>query len=389
MDTLLSARPRLARGWIIAVSGVLLLGSLVVWGLVRSMPASEQWIEVQAGAIEESITVASEVVPTRDRLVTTQNGGVVESLDASPGKLVEPGEVLLRLGNPGLLRDLAEAEADLATARAEAKAMEYDLADQIDDMRLSWDQALVDRDVAKARLEAEQKLWSLGISSRISLERYQAEFKKQSMVVDRALRKLRKLEASRNSRLQAKLGQVAASESRARSLRDARAALLVTAPFSGTYVAKDLKLGQSIAAGTVVAEIIGPEIELKLSIPGGYRDEVRSGQAVRLDGDVEAVITRIAPVTRDGMFEARARVETGSSSLVNGSTHDVTVAIRNHGSGTYIRFPGGSLAHHSVDAVVQDSDGERHRRSVVFGASYGDKVVVESGASGGELILGP
>lgn len=390
MDTPIAPGRKRSWRWLIAGVIILFIGLLITWQMERTNPNDGGIVEVWVGPIEETIPISVEAVPTASRLLTTIMGGTVEELVAAPGQMVSPGDILIRLSNPTIARDLMDAETDLAVARAEVATEQDRLQAEISGIALDLDKAELDLGVARAQMDAERKLQEAGISSRIALVRSQSEFEKQKMSTQHARRKLAMLRSSLTARIQPKRAKVRALEDRARYLRQALDALVVRAPFRGLYAAQDLKVGQSMAAGAIVAEVISKETELRVSIPAGYGGRVGPGQSILIDGDQKggAELTSIEPVVRDDMLHGRARLKAGARRVANGATFTAELVVKTHGSGTFIKVSRPSLANRTINLTVEDGDGRRRNQAVTFGDQYGNILVVKDGLAKGDEVHG-
>lgn len=110
------------RWWWLVAALVLLVGGLLIWRTLRpAAPAvAYRTAEVERGDLEETITANGVINPVRVVNVGTQVSGTVETLYADYNDRVTAGQVLLRL-DPALFNSrLAQSQASLANARANA-----------------------------------------------------------------------------------------------------------------------------------------------------------------------------------------------------------------------------------------------------------------------------
>lgn len=110
------------RWWWLVAALVLLVGGVLVWRALRpAAPAvTYRTAEVERGDLQETITANGVINPVRVVNVGTQVSGTVETLYADYNDRVTAGQVLLRL-DPALFNSrLAQSQASLANARANA-----------------------------------------------------------------------------------------------------------------------------------------------------------------------------------------------------------------------------------------------------------------------------
>jgi membrane fusion protein (multidrug efflux system) len=187
---------------------------------------------------------------------------------------------------------------------------------------------------------------------------------------------------------QARAGQQAAE----RSLRETR----ITCPFSGHVAERMVEVGQMVGPSTPLARLVDVgRLKLSLSVTGDQLARIRLGQEVTLVDSARPLERFTGAVSRLGV----AAEESTHTFPVEVSVEQASVGLR---AGQVVRSSltlgdyRGVLAV-PVDAVQQDGEqpavfvvreGRAHRVPVRTGAQVRDQVVIESGLSAGDRVIG-
>lgn len=326
----------------LVVLGGLGYGGWIAWERLSPASASQQdggaarpaplvvAAEATFAPIERSVfAVGSGLALQRVDLQTTV-AGRVETVNFEGGEAVEQGHVLLTLADDAARAALAEAEADLAEARA-----------------------------AYARVQA------LRDSGRVAV-----------------------------AALDTAAAELARSEARVAGARDDLANRTLRAPFAGVVGFPLVDPGAVVDANTVVGSLDDlSAIRVDFRVPERFFGDVAAGAAVRAEtqvwpdevfgGEVIGVSRRVDPVTRS--FDVRARIDNADFRLPSGVFLRVALVLD---SRMAVLAPEESVvALGDETAVFVVADGVAHRRVVALGARQAGRVEVVSGLEAGELVV--
>lgn len=300
-------------GWLVVA---VVIGLLAVWIATGDPPAPESSVversdtvrvaveTSRAESIERLVTVQGEIEPEQVVTVRAKTGGEVAETPVEEGAVVEAGALIARL-------DLDDREARLREARAELARAQSDYA-------------------------AAVRLAEGGFQAQLQVERARAE-----------------LEAARAGVAEIEL-----------DIRHTR----VTAPIPGVLNTQIARVGDYVAPGEPIAEIVENDpLRAVVSIPQQRIDAIREGLSARVtfldgtqrEGRVSYLSVIADPATRT--FTARVRVDNPERSLPSGTSVTVEIPVER------------VTAHGISPALIsQDEDG---RLGIKVAAEGGDGLV--------------
>lgn len=259
-------------------------------------PAKVKWEKPRRGKLEEWVELAGATTPLPDRIARVSapvEGRVVSILDnggkpIAEGQWVERGAVLAQLDATVIQANLAKSQAVQEVLREEQLQAKY---------AVELAQSDVDR---LAKLKAEEDSGSPGRRTQLvsPVDRLKADF---------ALKDAR-------SKLKAATGKLAAGVKEIESLQAQRKFHTLTAPISGHVGRVQVVPGQTLAVGTLVAEIIDldEQIDVLCFVPPSMIGRFEIGQSAQLggfDAGAAALAGRIAFVAN------QAEPETGNFAI--------------------------------------------------------------------------
>lgn len=238
--------------------GALLVTTLATAGL--SSPARAQGgppptpVRVDAAVQEEVQSmrrVSGEIRAKRRSLVAVREEGLVAELHVREGQRVKAGEVLAQLDPQRLVDELAVLLAELPQAAAGVQEQEALLEQVQNDLRVL--EELAERDAVNPKELMDAR---------------------SAVAVARA----------RTERARTTVGLI---EARIARLERRIADMAPTAPFDGVVVARTTEVGQWLAAGATIVELVADtELEVHVDVPQGYY-----GPLTSLEGAIELDVT--------------------------------------------------------------------------------------------------
>lgn len=376
---------RPALPWVGAAALVVVAG-IAAWRWHAPAPEAMTPVPVQAGPLADTVPINAVLAPARVGVVSTISGGTVVEVVAFPGQAVKAGDILVKLSNPDLERQLGEAVSEHAGARADLVSQRADAVDQANSLKMAELNAANAVRIANMQLEAESKLQKQGIISRLTLDRTAAERDGKAAASEYASAHRIQARTASTAKVAAASERAEVLQARVDSLKVLVSGLTMRAPFDGVVSKVDGKPGASIAAGTQLAEVITPELQVNLEVAEQYANAIKVGQTIRLAGGVSGKVLALAPSAEGGIVKGKARLEGDTSKLRSDSTLPGEAVLAEHGTGIYIELEGGGLENKSVPATLQVGD-KTVDRTVRFGPRYRQQLVVLDGAQPGEQIV--
>jgi len=299
--------------------------------------------------ITEQLPLSGSVLSPRYSDLTTQESGLVVSLNVDTGDQVEQGDLLLQLDG-----ELTRLELERLLARQEEAILTYDDARRLADEGRSL---INDRNISKSQYET----------------RLATEAKEET--------KLRQLNT------QVRMQQVKYERHK------------LHAPFSGVIGFRHTEVGEWLGAGNSAMQLVQIDpLRVQANVPERYFGEVRAGTAVTISVDaypgrpIQARIEKVVMVTDSDTrsFTARVDIPNTDEKLAPGMSAHLVFELGGEGSVPVLQVP--------ADAVVRRGDGSAivwvvrsdtaQAVPVVIGRRDQQRVEVGSGdLAEGELVV--
>ena len=295
--------------------------------------------------ITEHLPLSGSVLSPRYSDLTTQESGLVVSLEVDTGDRVEQGDLLLQLDG-----ELTRLELERLLARQEEAKLTYDDARRLAD---EGRRLINDRNISKSQYES----------------RLATEAKEET--------KLRQLNT------QVRMQQVKFERHK------------LHAPFSGVIGTRHAELGEWLGAGNSAMQLVQIDpLRVQANVPERYFGEVRAGTPVTISVDaypgmpIQARVEKIVMVTNSDTrsFTARMDIPNTNEKLAPGMSAHLVFELGGEGSVPVLQVP--------ADAVVRRGDGSAivwvvrsdTAQAVPVGIGRRDQQRVEVGS--GELAEG-
>lgn len=288
---------------------MLSLGLLVFGGKPEQGSGSEpDWSTVVRGPLKLQSAGTGEFISTRQRILTAAEQGTVEEILRKSGDTVVEQDVILRLRNPQLALDLEAAESDLKHAETSAQQVIADDEMTIEEARSAAADARIALEVAEAERLAYENLLKQQIVSRLQYQQVEAKRRQSRNALDSAEHKLAILRRQQGRLRSGLFEGVHLATIKRDSLRSRIAGLEVRASRAGLVKSVDVRLGDSVPAGTQLA-MVGPKAPdaARLRFPQRDLPQLRVGMRVSLafnEAVATGVIARISPDPEDGYVTA-------------------------------------------------------------------------------------
>lgn len=298
MDTMIERKPGMKRKHYYAVAGAVVLVGLVFYFIFRDTSSSMNVEKdrltiatVTRGEFSDYIRVIGQVMPNRINLSWMQiEGGRVEERLKEEGAIVKAGDVILRLSNPLLNIGIMQSEADLAYQENELRNTRISMEQE--HLRLKQERIGLNKELAvkQRRYEQYSRLIKEQLIAqeefRLAAEEYEAA-RAQLEVIDERIRQDNFFRESQISSLDENIRNMKRSLA---LVRERVENLKVKAPIDGQVGNLDAQIGQSIAAGEHIGQIITPDLKVQALIDEYYVERVVPGTSGRISPVTEATI---------------------------------------------------------------------------------------------------
>jgi HlyD family secretion protein len=266
--------------WRLAVLAV----GLVIFAIYRANHGlvAVRTAKVTRDNIVSDVSTNGKVAPVDDFQAHAPLAGIVEKLLVSLGQKVQTGQELVQMDDSDARRDLATAEANLATATAALNAMQHG---GTQDERLS-----ASADLTTSQTQVQQDTLALA-----SLQKLQAqgaasanEVAAAQQRLDAAKAHIAQLQTRRNGRysaddLSAQKAQVVQAQAAVEAARTVFAGVDIRAPFAGTVYAVPVTQYQFVPAGETLLQVADlTKLQIKAYFDEPEIGQLKAGQPVKI-----------------------------------------------------------------------------------------------------------
>lgn len=379
---------------------VLLAGSVVVLALVMQgcksdYPASAQnrgrgqkarevkVAEVVETPFGESVTANGTLAAYDQTTVSVKVPGRLRSINVDLGSVVRRGQAIAQLEQSDYRLRVQQAEAALAQARARLGLSPDGTDDRVDPEQTGTvRQARAVMEEARLNRERAARLVEQGVVARSDFDSADATYKVAQSRYQDALEEIRNRQ-----------GLLAQRRSELSLARQQLADTAVYAPLDGVVQEKRASLGEFLAAGAPVVNIVRMDpLRLRAEVPERDASNVRSGQNVRVtvEGDTNVYvgqITRLSPVIAEQnrmlVVEADVRnngtLRPGTFARAEIVTNDAKMAVTVPNN-AIVTFAG-------IEKVITVQNGKALEKPITTGRRSGEWTEVVAGVNVGEKVV--
>ncbi len=267
---------------------------------------------VQRGEFLVQVRGAGVLTSKNNQVIAANVEGRVERIEREAGAEVKQGDVLARIANPKLHKQLSEMRWELEALTKDNQASAVILRSELADLRVDAKNAQSNYDLARMKVEAEQTLLERGIASRLSFEQTKLAALQQKERIASSNERVRMMEQRLAAMLDAHQARISKMSNSLSSIQQQVDDLLVRAPIDGVVQQMALKLGQAVSEGTEVGRI-APHDNLVaiLDIQDYQASSIRVGQSVHIDAHgspIKGKVVRIEPTVNNGVVKAEVEI---------------------------------------------------------------------------------
>lgn len=389
----------------IIVLAIVALGvTAAAWAVMRLKPAvptvdaSTIWPDtVKRGDMIRNVRGLGTLVPREDsiELIPAQTDATVVRIRVLPGARVTPDTVLMDLTDPQLQQQLLNAQLAVKQSEADYRSLNATLQSTLMDKKSTGAQINAQYSQAQIQEQIDKQRYALGEISGLQYDQSKNNFDQLAAQHKISVEQLDVNEKAIEVQLasaQTKIDQAKAQLALYQSQEDA---LQVKAGISGVVASlpTPMQVGQHVAAGTSVAEVIDPtKLKAALQIAETQAHDILLGQKAEIDthnGIVPGHVTRIDPsvlngtvtvdVGLDGELPAGARPELSVDGTIElAHLHDVL----------YVGRPAFGNENSTISLFRMDPNGKTATRiQVQVGKASTTEIQILSGLNDGDRVI--
>ena len=400
MDTRIERKSRFQKKHIYTVAGGVAILFCLLWFIFRdtssSMKVEKERITiatVQKGEFNDYIRVIGQVLPDRIIYLDAIEGGRVEERLIEEGEQVKAGDVILRLSNPRLNIGILQSEADLAYQENELRNTRISMEQE--HLRLKQDRIALNKELTQKerRFRQYDRLYKKELLSREDFlqakEDYEAALGQLTVVDER----IKQDDLFRSSQLQSLDENIRNMKKSLALVRERLENLKVKTPVNGQLGNLEAQIGQSIAQGERIGQIITPELKVEAKIDEHYVERVMSDLPASFEREgkkYDMEVTKVYPEVREGQFRTDLHfISARPENIRAGQTYHLNLQLGDPVQtviiprGSFYQASGGEYMY------VVDEEGRTARRrpvrigrqnpqyyEIVEGLQPGDKVII-------------
>ena len=399
MDTPVEKRGRFNKKTLYMVAGGALALACILYFIFRdtssSMKVDKERLTISTviqGEFNDYIRVIGQVIPDRIIYLDAIEGGRVEERLIEEGAQVKAGDVILRLSNPLLNIGILQSEADLAYQENELRNTRISMEQE--HLRLQQDRINLNKELVQKerRYKQYERLYDKQLLARedfmLAKEDYESA-RDQLVVLDQ---RIKQDDLFRSSQLESLDENIRNMKRSLALVRERLENLKVKAPVSGQLGNLEAQLGQSIAQGERIGQVITPELKVEAKIDEHYVERIMPGLPASFEREGKLFnmeVTKVYPEVREGQFrtdlhfssERPENIRAGQTYHLNLQLGDPVQAILIP-RGSFYQASGGLYVY-----VVDEEETVARRRPVKIGRQNPQYYEVTEGLKPGEKVI--
>ena len=344
------------------------------------------------GDFNDYIRVLGQVVPSQIIYLDAIEGGQVVERLIEEGAQVKKGDVIIRLSNPLLNIGILQSEANLMYQENELRNTRINM--EHEHLRLKQERVGLLKDLVRKErqyLQTEHLFQKSLIAKEdylLSKEDYEMT-KELLAVVDKRIEQDNTLRKNQLESLDENILNMKQSLVLVRSRLEN---LKVKAPINGQLGILDAQIGQSIAQGERIGQIIVKDFKVQAQIDEHYVERVYTGLTANFEREglsYSLKINKVFPEVRNGQFltdlvfttKCPDNIRAGQSYHLNlqlGDKIKATLLPR----GSFYQTTGGQYVY-----VISENGKKAHRRNIKIGRQNPQYFEVLEGVKPGEQVI--
>lgn len=399
MDTRIERKSLLKKKHIYALGAGILFLACLLYFIFRdtssSMKVDKERLSISTvtqGEFNDYIRVIGQVIPDRIIYLDAIEGGRVEERLIEEGAQVKAGDVILRLSNPLLNIGILQSEADLAYQENELRNTRLSMEQE--HLRLKQDRIGLHKELMQKerRYHQYERLYNKQLLARedylLSKEDYESA-RDQLDVVDQ---RIRQDDLFRSSQLESLDENIRNMKRSLTLVRERLENLKVKALVDGQLGNLEAQLGQSIAQGERIGQVITPELKVEAKIDEHYVERIMAGLPAGFEREgkpFQMEVTKVYPEVREGQFRTDLHfVGSRPENIRAGQTYHLNLQLGDPVEailiprGSFYQASGGLYVY-----VVNEDETEARRRPVTIGRQNPQYYEVISGLQPGEKVI--
>jgi RND family efflux transporter MFP subunit len=350
--------------------------------------------KVLQGPLTISVSGNGTLVPENIQWLAARVSGRVEQVVIKAGTQVAKGDVIAVLSNPELEQQAEEIRWDYEAFLAQFEALNAELESSLLQQKAQVLHAQFAYESANLQLTAETQLIEnkTGVVSEINFKKTQMNVSQLKRTWEIQQQLSGKFSTTMKAKVKAKDAELNKLSKVLQRAEDRVEALNIKAPMSGIVQESDLKPGQRIAIGGLVAKIADPKsLYAELQLSELNIGDVVLGQSAVIDtrnGKVSGEVIRIDPNVNNGNVQVDVRI---LEALPKNARPDLSITgkinVSELENTLYVQRPAFVRANASSSLYRLDEEGYARKVTVQLGMGSVSQIQILSGLQVGDEIV--
>jgi RND family efflux transporter MFP subunit len=333
--------------------------------------------------VGQTVTVNGTLAAYDQTTISAKVPGRLQTINVDLGSVVRKGQAIAQLEQSDYKLRLQQAEASLAQARARLGlspdgADDRVTAEQTGTVR----QAKAVLDETKAKKDRATRLVQQGVIPRAEFDSVDAEYKVALSRYQDGLEEIRNRQ-----------GILAQRRSELALARQQLADTTVYSPMSGVIQEKKSSVGEYLAAGAPVVDIVRIDpLRLRVEVPERESHNIRNGQSVRvtIEGDTESYfgyVKRLSPTISQQNRVLAVEADVANNGKLKPGAF-VRADIVTDQTSTAATVPSNALVTFAgIEKVLIIENGKAVEKTVTTGRRGSDWIEIKSGVNVGQSVI--
>jgi HlyD family secretion protein len=380
-------------------AGALAIAAVVLARIKPASPGVDRstvWTGVvERGTMLRQVRGIGSLVPREDevQLIPAQTQATITRILVLPGARVQSDSVLMQMTDPALEQQLLTAQLTLKGAQADYRNTQASLDSGLMTQRGNEATAAADQSQAARQAQTDEALYKLGVISGLTYSASASKAQVTATQLDIAKQQVAVNKAAITTQLQVQQTKVDQAKAMLGLLQRESDALQVRAGIAGVLVKLDHQVGENVAPGTTLAEVVQPDqLKASLKIPETQARDIALGQPAEIDthnGVIQGTVSRIDPAVVNGTVAVDVRL---IGALPQGARPDLsvdgTINLQTLKNALYVGRPADGNENSTISLFRLGSDGKTATRvAVKVGAVSVNAIQVLAGLHAGDTVI--
>lgn len=399
MDTIIERKSKFKKKYYYWIGGgvflLIFLSYLILRDTSSSMKVEKEHLTIattRQGEFNDYIRVIGQVMPRHIIYLDAIEGGRVEERIIEEGAQVKAGDIILRLSNPLLNIGIMQSEADLAYQENELRNTRISMEQER--LKLAQERIGLETDLVKRKRHYKQykRLYQEELIAKEDYLSAQEDYDnalKQLEVIDKRIEQEDLFRATQIASLDENILNMKRSLT---LVRERLENLKVKAPIDGQLGILEAQIGQSIAQGERIGQIITPDLKIQALIDEHYVEQVMPGLPADFEREGKKYtleVSKVYPEVREGQFRTDLYFISGRPENIRaGQTYHINLQLGDPVQavliprGSFYQVSGGQYVY-----VVDDEEKNARRRPIKIGRQNPQYYEVIEGLKPGEKVI--